>query len=242
MIFELSCSSLEIHFNKYYITSHFIIHRFEVIFCHFLSSDSLEIHDKETFTFIAHKNNTFQSQKCALRIEVPEGSLPAGETAELQANSVIDGDITFPPDLHQVSGIYQLNCSQELKKEATLRLGHHAVIDADEECGDYSVYSADTSSKPPYMLEKEDEGSSFSISNMFASIKLRSLHSKIVTIFCRRRPRQRYCSQVFFSSASIREIEMMFVITKDDATCKQVSVLIFRAHYIVLLFYLLCCQ
>ena len=177
-----------------------------------------------------------------MRIEVPEGSLPAGQTAELQANSVIDGDITFPPDLHQVSGIYQLNCSQELKKEATLHLGHHAVIDSDEECGDYSVYSADTSSEPPYVLEKEDEGSSFSISNIFASIKLRSLHSKIVTIFCRRRPRQRYCSQVFYSSVSIREIEMMFVITKDDATCKQVSVLILELiTYITLFCCCFCC-
>ena len=177
-----------------------------------------------------------------MRIEIPEGSLPAGQTAELQANSVIDGDITFPPDLHQVSGIYQLNCSQELTKEATLHLGHHAVIDSDEECADYSVYSADTSSKPPYVLEKEDEGSSFSISNIFASIKLRSLHSKIVTIFCRRRPRQRYCSQVFYSSATIREIEILFVITKDDATCKQVSVLILELiTYITLFCCYFCC-
>ena len=198
------------------------------------ASDSLQIYDKEVFTIDAHKNKTFQSEKCALRIEISEGSLPAGQTSELHANSVIDGDIKFPPGLHRVSGIYQIHCSQELKKEATLHFRHHAVI---EECGDYSVYSANTSSKPPYELKK-DEGSSFSISNIFATIKLRSLHSKIVAIFCRRRPRQRYCSQVFYSSASIREIEMMFVITKDDATCKQVSVLILELITCISLF---CC-
>ena len=213
------------------------MHRFEVIFYHLSPSDSLQIYDKEVYTFDTDKNNTFQSQKCDLRIDLPEGSLPAGETAELQANSVIDGDITFPPDLHQVSGIYQLNCSQELKKEAILHLGHYAVIDSDEECADYSVYSADTSSKPPYVLKK-DEGSSFSISNIFASFKLRCIQSKIFSIFCRRYPRQRYCSQVFHSLASIREIEMMFVITKDDATCKRVSVLILELITYISLF---CC-
>ena len=195
------------------------MHRFEVIFS---PSDSLQIYDKEVFTIDAHKNNTFQSEKCALRIEISKGSLPAGQTAELHANSVIDGDIKIPPGLYRVSGICQINCSQELQMEATLHLGHYAVIDSDEECGDYSVYSANTSSEPPYVLEK-DEGSSFSISNIFASIKLRCIQSKIFSIFCRRCPRQRYCSQVFHSLASIREIEMLFVITKDDATCKQVS-------------------
>ena len=214
------------------------MHRFEVIFYHLSPSDCLQIYDKEVYTFDTYKDNTFQSQKYDLRIDLPEGSLSAGKTAELQANSVIDGDITFPADSHQVSGILQIMCSEELKKKATLHFGHYAVI---EECADYSVYSADTSSKPPYVLKKE-EGSSFSISNIYASFKLRCIQSKIFSIFCRRHPRLRYCSQVFRRLASIREIEMTFVITKDDATCKQVSVLILELiTYITLFCCYFCC-
>ena len=81
-----------------------------------------------------------------LRIEVPEGSLPARHRTELHVKAIIDGDFILPPDIYLVSGIYQITSSEQFKKNVTLHLPHAAIIKSEKEASNFRFYTADCSS------------------------------------------------------------------------------------------------
>ena len=149
---------------------------------------------------------------------MPEGSIT--QTTKMYVRPVLTGDFKLPSGCHQVSGIYQIECSEMLDKDVTLKLGHYAVVDSQDEYADFSFYSAIASTGPPYVFEKI-ESESFIMTDTFASVKLR--HFCFYNILCCRRSKLKYCSQVFYKTSSIVTIDMQFVVTKKEFACIQVG-------------------
>ena len=81
------------------------------------------------------KSLNYQSMICTY-VHVPEGSVT--QTTKMYVRAVLTGDFKLPPGCHQVSGIYQIECSEKLDKDVTLKLGHYVVVDSQDEYADFS--------------------------------------------------------------------------------------------------------
>ena len=155
-----------------------------------------------------------------LRIEVPEGSLPAGHRTELHVKAIIGGDFILPPDCYLVSGIYQIRGSEQFEKNVTLHLPHAAIIKSEEEAYSFRFYTADCSSGPPYEF-KEMEGGYFRPHSNSATIDVH--HFCCITTGSNECPDQQYVSQVFYQPNSVQDWNMVLAVTKDEPIVANVS-------------------
>ena len=160
-----------------------------------------------------------------LRIEVPEGSLPAGHRTELHVKAIIAGDFMLPPDCYLVSGIYQISSSEQFKKNVTLHLPHAAIIKSEDEASYFRFYTADCSSGPPYQF-KEMEGGTFLTFHNSASIDVH--HFSCFATGAIIPPNQQYLSQVLYKSLfkSGGVWDMVFTITKNEPTFIKVVLIL----------------
>ena len=172
------------------------------------------------FTFNENTETTFELPEYDLCINVPEGSVT--QKTEMYIRPVLTGDFKLPPGCHQVSGIYQIECSEKLEKDISLRMGHYAVVDSQEEYANFSFYSASASTGPPYVFEKV-ESDSFVVDNMYASITLH--HFCFFSYFWFGEKKLRYCSQMFYKifNNGLCHIEMLFVVTENKHTLTKVN-------------------
>ena len=155
-----------------------------------------------------------------LRIEVPEGSLPAGHRTELHVKAIIAGDFVLPPDCYLVSGIYQISSSEQFKKNVTLHLPHAAIIKSEEEASHFKFYTADSSNGPPYEF-REMEGGTFTPFSKSATIDVH--HFCYYACGANISVNQRFRYQVFYKSISFKEWDMVFTITKEEPSFIKVS-------------------
>ena len=155
-----------------------------------------------------------------LRIEVPEGSLPAGHRTELHVKAIIAGDFILPPDCYLVSGIYQISSSEQFKKNVTLHLPHAAIIKSEEEASYFRFYTADCSRGPPYQF-KEMEGGTFTPFSNSATIDVN--HFSCFTTGSNSTPNQEYLSQVLYKPNSVQDWKMVLTVTKNEPIVVNVS-------------------
>ena len=165
-----------------------------------------------------------------LRLDVPESALPVGRTTDLCFKAIVGGDFKLPQDFYLVGGIYQISCKEQLTKNVTLHLPHAAIIQTEEEATHFRFYTAECSNDPPYELKKLEGGSFIPFSNS-ASIDLH--HFSCDMIAADIPPNQRYLSQVFYKSNSVKDWRMVFTITKDTHIFIEVSYSNFILVYIV---------
>ena len=157
-----------------------------------------------------------------LRIEVPEGSLPAGHRTELHVKALIGGDFILPPDCYLVSGIYQISSYEQFTKNVTLCLPHAAIIKSEEEASHFKFYTADSSSGPPYEF-KEMAGGTFTPFSKSATIDVH--HFSYYACGANVSVNQQFRYQVFYKSISnsVKEWDMVFTITKEEPSFIKVS-------------------
>ena len=154
-----------------------------------------------------------------LRIHVPEASVT--KSTKMFIRPVAAGDFKPPPDCIQVSGIYQIECSEKLEKDITLQLRHYAVVDSQKEIANFSFHSADAFVGPPYVF-KEVESDSVVIDNMSATITLR--HFSFLSLFGS--AVLKYSCRLFYkiSSEPPCHIDMQIVVTKSGHAATEVIV------------------
>ena len=134
--------------------------------------------------------------------------------------AIVAGDFILPPDSHLVSSIYHIICPERFNEKVTLHLRHAALIHSEEEASHFRFYAAKCTIGPPYQFKELKDGS-FTPFSESASIKLQQF-----SFFCigsRRRPNQRYFSQVVYKLEQCHEWDMFFVITKDDPSFQKVN-------------------
>ena len=184
--------------------------------------DAVSIIDEHMFTFNETKA-TIELPVHNLCIHVPEACVT--KSTKMFIRPVAAGDFELPLDCIQVSGIYQIECSEKLDKDITLQLRHYAVVDSLKESTNFSFYSADAFLGPPYVFKKV-ESDSFVIDNMSATIKLCKF--SYVSVFESGSSVLRYCSQVFYkiSSEPPCHIDMQIVVTKSEHAATEVIVII----------------
>ena len=195
--------------------------------CHF--QDGMQVIDEKHFAVTG--GNTLDWVQFGLHIEVPEGSIQAGNTIELHVMAIIGGDFILLPDCYLVSGIYQISSSEQFKKNITLHLPHAAIIKSEEEASYFRFYTADCSSGPPYEF-KEMQGGAFIPFHNSASIDVH--HFSCFATGAIIPPNQRYLSQVLYKSAvsySVKKWNMVFAITKNDPSFVKVQLI----HVILIL-------
>ena len=158
-----------------------------------------------------------------LCIHVPEACVT--KSTKMFIRPVAAGDFKLPPDCMQVSGIYQIECSEKLDKDITLQLRHYAVVDSLEESANFNFYSADAFLGAPYVFKKV-ESDSFVIDNMSATITLRQL--SFLSLFKFGSSVLQYSSRVFYkiSYEPSCHIDMQIVVTKSEHAATEVIVII----------------
>ena len=183
--------------------------------------DGMQVVGEKRFTVTGDDSPfTLDWVQFGLRIEVPEGSLPAGHRTELHVKAIIAGDFILPPDCCLVSGIYQISSSEQFKRNVTLCLPHATIIKSEEEVSHFKFYTADSSSGPPYEF-KEMEGGSFTPLSKSATIDVH--HFCYYACGANISVNQQFRYQVFYKSVSFKEWDMVFTITKEEPSFIKVS-------------------
>ena len=181
----------------------------------------MHVIDETRFTVTGDRAYTLDWDDFGLRMEVPKGAIPAGHTTVVHVNAIIDGNFKLPFDCYLVSSIYQITSSEQFNKKVTLHIHHAAVIESEEEALYFRFYSADSSSSTPYEF-KEINGGTFKPFNNSSSIELQ--HFSYIAIGANKSVTQRFLSQMFYRSNSVKKWNMIFTITKDDPTFVQVGI------------------
>ena len=180
----------------------------------------MHVIDETRFTVTGDRAYTLDWYDFGLRMEVPIGAIPAGHTTVIHVNAIIDGNFKLPVDCYLVSGIYQITSSEQFNKKVTIHLHHAAVIESEEEALYFRFYSADSSSRTPYEF-KEIKGGTFTPFSNSSTIELQQF--SYIAIGANKSVNQRFLSQMFYRSNSVKKWIMIFTITKDDPTFVQVS-------------------
>ena len=194
----------------------------------------MQVVDEKCFTVTGDTAITLEWS--GLRLEIPESALPVGRPTNLCIKAIVAGDFKLPQDFYLVGGIYQVSCKERLNKNVTLHLPHAAIIQTEDEATHFGFYTAECSNDPPYEFKKLEGGSFIPFRNS-ASIDLH--HFSCLMTGADILPNQRYLSQVFYKSNSVKDWHMVFTITKDAHNFIKVSFSNYIQMYLVSNMYLL---
>ena len=105
-------------------------------------------------------------------LEVPDGALLPGVTANVAVKAILAGHFQLPEDSQLISAIYWISASEVFLKEVAVNIQHCAIIRSEQECSKFRFIIAKCSQKElPYRF-REKEGV-FSPHMQYATIKLK---------------------------------------------------------------------
>ena len=131
-------------------------------------------------TVVGNKPQRLKWPGYGFYIDVPEGSLSPGVTANVTVRVIFGDHFKLPENSQLISAIYWVSSSTEFLKEVSVNIQHCAVITSEEQLLDFKFIIAKGFQKvPPYHF-KESEGF-FSTHTQYGTIKLKQF-SKISAI------------------------------------------------------------
>ena len=89
-------------------------------------------------------------------LEVPDGALPPGVTANVTVRVILDGQFQLPENSQLISALYSITTTKEFLKEVAVNIQHSAVITSDKEQSKFKFIISESSQ--PYNF-REREGS-----------------------------------------------------------------------------------
>ena len=115
-----------------------------------------------------------------MRINVPQGTIPHGETCEVSIAAIVGGQFEFPSGTSLVSAVYAISVSRDLLQAVQLSIQHCVSIDTQEHSSYLSFVTADLYQPVlPYQFKLEQEGQ-FYFRDQYGSIDLSEFSLKAI--------------------------------------------------------------
>ena len=119
------------------------------------------------FSIIGSCAQTFEWERCGLKLHVPEGALPEEEGCRIEVKAGVAGQFEFPVDYQFVSYICWLSFPKKFLKPVTLEIRHCASIQASLQF----VIAKCSQPELPYKFRALEKGA-FSPHSSYGSIKI----------------------------------------------------------------------
>ena len=134
-------------------------------------------------------------EEYGLRINVPHGTIPPGETCEVSIAAIVGGKFEFPSGTSLVSAVYAISVSRTLLQPVQLSIQHCVSLETQEHTSYLSFVTADLYQPVlPYQFKLE-QGGQFYPGDQYGNIHTQFSFKAIVRDLLR--PiRQRFRNQV----------------------------------------------
>ena len=155
-------------------------------------------------------SHSFEWQGYGLKLHIPEGAAPADyPECRVDIKAGFTGQFTIPDDLHLVSCVYWLSCSQKFVKPVTLEIEHCASL---QDSSTLRFVAAKCSqAELPYQFKVLEKGI-FEPKSSYGSIQVSQFSFFAIGIFKRFQSLQSYCSTVYYIQKDINKWDVDFVI------------------------------
>ena len=115
-----------------------------------------------------------------MRINVPYGTIPPGETCEVSIAAIVGGRFAFPFDTSLVSAVYSISVSRNLLQPVQLSIQHCVSLETQEHTSYLSFVTADLYQPVlPYQFRLE-QGGQFYPGDQYGSIHLTKFSIKSI--------------------------------------------------------------
>ena len=173
------------------------------------------------YSIIGSCAQTFEWERCGLKLHVPEGALPEEEGCKIEIKACLAGQFEFPVDYQLVSYVYWLSCPKKFLKPVTLEIRHCASIRDFSQCSSLQFVIAKCSQPElPYKFRALDKGA-FSPHSSYGSINI-SQFSLVALISSILWPR-RYYSTFYCSRIGAKKWQVDIVVTLNLPAHLEVS-------------------
>ena len=181
----------------------------------FNSLQDVYIGDKRSFLIRGDSSYLFNWEENGIIISVPQGTLSATETSQVEVTVLVGGQFLLPEGTELVSAVYGISLSKPLLKPVKLEIQHclHLLTQDDINCLNFAT--APVGSAPPYQFQLKD-GGQFSHGKTYGSIWLSefSLVTFVRKLF-RRSPAYIYVGKTFYEQKKGHEWLIRFLVTRD---------------------------
>ena len=138
----------------------------------YLDGTGVHIAGKKLFLIQGEHTCLLNWDEYGLRINVPHGTIPPGETCEVSIAAIVGGQFECPFGTMLVSAVYAVSVSKALLQPVQLSIQHCVSIETQEHTGYLSFVTADLyQPNLPYKMQLE-EGGQFYPGNQYGYINL----------------------------------------------------------------------
>ena len=158
-----------------YINISYILDQLE-----YLDGTGVYIAGKTLFFIQGEHTQLLNWEEYGLRINVPHGTIPPGETCEVSIAAIVGGKFDFPSGTSLVSAIYAISVSRALLQPVQLSIQHCVSLETQEHTGYLSFVTADLyQTVLPYQFKLE-QGGQFNPKDRYGSIMLSNFSFKAI--------------------------------------------------------------
>ena len=138
----------------------------------YLDGTGVHIAGKKFFLIQGEHSCFLNWEEYGLRINVPHGTIPPGETCEVSIAAIVGGEFECPSGTMLVSAVYAVSVSKALLQPVQLSIQHCVSIETQEHTGYLSFVTADLyQPNLPYKFQLE-KGGQFYQGNQYGIITL----------------------------------------------------------------------
>ena len=158
----------------------------------YLHGTGVHIAGKTLFFIQGEHTQLLNWEEYGLRINVPHGTMPPGETCEVSIAAIIGGKFDLPSGTSLVSAVYCISVSKALLQPVQLSIQHCVSLETQEHTSYLSFVTADLyQSVLPYQFKLE-KGGQFYPRDQYGSIHLTKFSIKSIVRALIRPIRQRF--------------------------------------------------
>ena len=174
--------------------------------------------------------HTFEWQRYGLKLHIPEGAVPAHTGCKVDIKAGFTGQFNIPDDLHLVSCVYWLSCSQKFNKPVTLEIEHCASLQDSSLSSALRFIAAKCSqAELPYQF-KVLEGGRFAPTSSYGSIQVSQFSFFAIIISKIFQSLQCYCCTHRYIPKDVNKWDVDFVIAPNLQASLTVSYLHLELH------------
>ena len=176
-------------------------------------------------------SHSFEWQRYGLKLHIPEGAVPVEHSGcRVDFKAGFTGQFNIPDDVHLVSCVYWLSCSQTFVEPVTLEIEHCASLQDSSQSSSLSFIVAKCSQAELLYQFEVLEGGKFAPSSSYGSIQV-SQFSFFAIIFSKIFPSpQRYCCTHHYIQKGYNKWDVDFVIIPHLQASLTVSYLHLELH------------
>ena len=190
-----------------------------------------EVFAETSFMVPGSHSHSFEWQGHGLKLHIPEGAVPAEHTGcRVDIKAGFTGQFNIPDDLHLVSCVYWLSCSQKFVKPVTLEIEHCASLWESFQSSPLRFVAAKCSqAELPYQFKVLERGV-FVPKSSYGSIQVSQFSFFAIGIFKRFQSLQRYYSTVYYIQKQVNKWDVDFVVAPNLQASLTVSYLHLELH------------